>query len=97
MPTPTDVVEALLFASDTPLEAARIREVLDLPDVAAARGLLEELRARYAAADSPLSRGCCGWPRPGRAPASRVPPWRRSPSSPTANRCRARKLTRFVA
>src|ERR687888_498325 len=28
MPTPTDVVEALLFASDTPLEAERIREVL---------------------------------------------------------------------
>jgi len=55
LPTPTDVVEALLFASDTPLEAARIREVLDLPDVAAARGLLEELRARYAAADSPLT------------------------------------------
>ncbi|HEV8642537.1 MAG TPA: SMC-Scp complex subunit ScpB [Methylomirabilota bacterium] len=55
MPTPTDVVEALLFASDTPLEAERIREVLDLPDVAAARVLVEELQARYAAADSPLA------------------------------------------
>src|SRR2546425_331156 len=33
LPTPTDVVEALLFASDTPLEAERIREVLE-------RGLL---------------------------------------------------------
>ena len=30
MPEPIDVVEALLFASDTPLETERIREVLDL-------------------------------------------------------------------
>ena len=30
MPEPIDVVEALLFASDTPVEAARIQEVLDL-------------------------------------------------------------------
>ena len=36
MPAPTDVVEALLFASDTPLEAERIREVLDLESVEAA-------------------------------------------------------------
>ena len=49
MPTPTDVVEALLFASDTPLEAERIREVLDLPDVHEAGRLIEELRARYEA------------------------------------------------
>ncbi len=55
MPTPTDVVEALLFASDTPLEAERIREVLDLADVDEARGLVEALRARYAAADSALA------------------------------------------
>ncbi len=47
MPTPTDVVEALLFASDTPLEAERIREVLDLESAATARELVEELRARY--------------------------------------------------
>ena len=47
MPAPTDVVEALLFASDTPLEAERIREVLDLESVEAARELMEELRARY--------------------------------------------------
>ncbi len=47
MPAPTDVVEALLFASDTPLEAERIREVLDLESVEAARELVEELRARY--------------------------------------------------
>ena len=47
VPSPTDVVEALLFASDTPLEAERIREVLDLPDVHEAGRLIEELRARY--------------------------------------------------
>jgi chromosome segregation and condensation protein ScpB len=47
VPTPTDVVEALLFASDTPLEAERIKEVLDLADIREARGLVDELRARY--------------------------------------------------
>jgi segregation and condensation protein B len=47
MPTPVDVVEALLFASDTPLEAERIRDVLDLEGVEVARGLVEEVRARY--------------------------------------------------
>ena len=48
MPEPADVLEALLFASDTPLEPERIREVLELPSVAAARDLVEALRARYA-------------------------------------------------
>src|SRR5260370_41753166 len=47
MPTPVDVVEALLFASDTPLEAERIRDVLDLESAQAARGLVEELGLRY--------------------------------------------------
>ena len=47
MPNPVDVVEALLFASDVPLEAERIREVLDLENAAAARGLVEELMTRY--------------------------------------------------
>jgi segregation and condensation protein B len=47
MPAPTDVVEALLFASDTPLEAERIREVLELESAQAARELVEELRTRY--------------------------------------------------
>ncbi len=47
MPTPVDVVEALLFASDTPLPAERIREVLELESVEAARALLGELGARY--------------------------------------------------
>jgi len=54
VPTPTDVVEALLFASDTPLEAERIREVLDLPDVHEARRLIDELRARYEASSQGL-------------------------------------------
>ena len=49
MPNPVDVVEAMLFASDVPLEAERIREVLDLENTAAARGLVEELIARYEA------------------------------------------------
>ena len=47
MQNPVDVVEALLFASDAPLEAERIKEVLDLENVAAARELVAELRARY--------------------------------------------------
>lgn len=47
MPAPIDVVEALLFASDTPLEAERIREVLEVESAQAARQLVEELRARY--------------------------------------------------
>ena len=54
MPTPTDVVEALLFASDTPLEAERISEVLDLGDVSEARRLIDELRARYEASSQGL-------------------------------------------
>jgi segregation and condensation protein B len=47
MPSPVDVVEALLFASDAPLEPERIRDVLDLGGVAEARALVDELRARY--------------------------------------------------
>ena len=54
MPTPIDVVEALLFASDVPLEAERIREVLDLGDVGEARALVDELRARYDASSQGL-------------------------------------------
>jgi segregation and condensation protein B len=54
VPSPTDVVEALLFASDTPLEAERIREVLDLPDVHEAGRLIEELRTRYEASSQGL-------------------------------------------
>jgi len=47
VPKPIDVVEALLFASDVPLELERIREVLDLENAAAARELVGELVARY--------------------------------------------------
>ncbi|MBI2015706.1 MAG: SMC-Scp complex subunit ScpB [Candidatus Rokubacteria bacterium] len=55
MPTPADVLEALLFASDTPLELERIREVLELPDARAARALMDELRARYEASSGALT------------------------------------------
>jgi segregation and condensation protein B len=55
MPTPADVVEALLFASDTPLEAERIREVLDLGDVAEAHALVAELRRRWEEAGRALA------------------------------------------
>jgi segregation and condensation protein B len=55
VPSPTDIVEALLFASDEPLAPQRIREVLDLPEVADAVALVEELRARHAGAGGGLS------------------------------------------
>jgi len=54
VPTPAEIVEALLFASDTPLEAERIRDVLELADAPAARALVDELRARYEAASGAL-------------------------------------------
>ncbi len=54
MPQPIDVAEALLFASDTPVEAERIQEVLDLPSAAAARALVLDLKARYEAEDRSL-------------------------------------------
>ncbi len=41
-----DVLEALLFASDTPVEPQRLQEVLDLESVGDARELVEELRRR---------------------------------------------------
>ena len=47
MPDPIQILEALLFASDNPVEAEQIREVLELLGVAEARALVEELRARY--------------------------------------------------
>jgi segregation and condensation protein B len=46
MTEPVDVLEALLFASDAPIEAERIQEVLDLESSAAARELVEALRRR---------------------------------------------------
>ena len=47
MPSDVDVVEALLFASDAPLEAERIREVLDLADGEEAQALVRALTERY--------------------------------------------------
>ncbi len=49
MPEPLDVGEALLFASDTPVEADPIAEVLDLESAAVAREIVERLRARLEA------------------------------------------------
>jgi segregation and condensation protein B len=46
MTAPMDVLEALLFASDVPLEPERIHEVLDLDSVAAARELVDGLQRR---------------------------------------------------
>jgi segregation and condensation protein B len=54
-PTPADVVEALLFASDGPLEPERIREVLGLADVGEARALAADLQARYEGTSRALS------------------------------------------
>jgi len=47
MPEPIDIVEGLLFASDVPLEAERIREVLDLASLDDARALVATLKERY--------------------------------------------------
>jgi len=54
MPEIIDVVEALLFASDTPVEASRIQEVLDLESPAVARELVESLRSRLDAENRAL-------------------------------------------
>jgi segregation and condensation protein B len=46
MPDPTDILEAMLFASDAPLEAERVREVLDLTSLDDARALVAGLALR---------------------------------------------------
>ena len=46
MPQPIDVVEALLFASEAPVEAERIQEVLGLPSAGQARELVQLLVER---------------------------------------------------
>jgi len=46
MTEPVDVVEALLFASEAPVEAERIQEVLDLPSAGEARELVRVLGER---------------------------------------------------
>ena len=48
MTEPIDVLEALLFASESPVETTTIREVLELPSADAARTLVEALTARAA-------------------------------------------------
>ena len=55
MPDPHQILEALLFASDTPVEAERIQEVLELPGTTEARALVEDLKARYDADGRGLS------------------------------------------
>ena len=54
MPEPIDVAEALLFASETPVEADRIQEVLGLDSAGEARELVRELVARLDARGSAL-------------------------------------------
>ena len=49
MTEPIDILEALLFASDTPVELVTVREVLELPSPDAARDLVEALGARLRA------------------------------------------------
>ncbi len=46
---PVTVLEALLFASDTPIEIDRIQEVLELESPAAARELVDTLARRFEA------------------------------------------------
>lgn len=46
MTEPIDVLEALLFASDAPVEAERIQEILELASAGAARQLVGRLRER---------------------------------------------------
>ena len=54
MTEPIDVLEALLFASDTPVELATIREVLELDSPDAARDLVDTLAARLQAEERAL-------------------------------------------
>jgi segregation and condensation protein B len=46
MTEPIDILEALLFASDTPVETATIREVLELASMESARDLVGSLASR---------------------------------------------------
>src|SRR5712691_5021770 len=54
MTEPIDVVEALLFASEAPVEPDRIREVLELGSAEEARALVTRLKARLDAEDRAL-------------------------------------------
>ena len=51
---PRDVLEALLFASEAPVEPTVIRDVLDLPSPDAARELVDDLRRHLEAQDRVL-------------------------------------------
>jgi segregation and condensation protein B len=53
-PTAVALLEGVLFASDAPVEAERIREVLDLESADDARALVAELAQRYAESGSGL-------------------------------------------
>jgi segregation and condensation protein B len=54
MPEPIDVLEALLFASEAPVEAERIQEVLGLPSAGQARELVSVLTERLDGQDRAL-------------------------------------------
>ena len=54
MTQPIDILEALLFASDTPVEITTIREVLELDSPDAAHDLVDALAARLRAEDRAL-------------------------------------------
>jgi segregation and condensation protein B len=54
MTEPIDILEALLFASDTPVDIVTIREVLELPSPDAARDLVDALGVRLRAEDRAL-------------------------------------------
>ena len=51
---PIDILEALLFASDTPVEIVTVREVLELESPDAARDLVDALGARLRAEERAL-------------------------------------------
>jgi segregation and condensation protein B len=54
MTEPIDIVEALLFASETPVELDRIREVLELGSAEEARALVTRVKARLDAEERAL-------------------------------------------
>ncbi len=54
MTEPIDILEALLFASDTPVEIGTVKEVLELASPDAARDLVDALGARLRAEDRAL-------------------------------------------
>src|SRR4029453_1522953 len=74
MTEPIDFLEALLFASDTPVELTTIREVLELHSPDAARDLVDTLGARLRTGERALVimevGGCFG-----RVTRPEVAPW----------------------